>query len=322
MVRAMRAMGVDYAAEYLQRFGFPAQNIVHTESLALGSASFTPLQVARGYAVMTNGGFLIDPYFISKIENDQGGVLFEAKPKIACAECDIPVIYGDTQKSNVLENKDMEDVAISQEQQNSAVPQPQLEQANQALVAQTGAQEYAPHVINTPLSFLIKSALNTNIFGEPGWQGTGWRAGRDLQRRDIGGKTGTTNSSKDAWFSGYGPGVVTSVWIGFDDHRRDLGRTTASGAIKDQISGYEGGAKSAQPAWDAYMKSVLEGVPEQPLTPPPGIVTVNIDRNTGQLANGGNSREEYFIEGTQPTRQAVHEVGTEIIDNGETHELF
>lgn len=322
MVRAMRAMGVDYAAEYLQRFGFPAQNIVRTESLALGSASFTPLQVARGYSVMANGGFLIDPYFISKIENDQGGVLFEAKPKIACAECDIPVIYGNTPKSDVLENKDMEDPAVSQEQPNGVVPQPQLEQANQALVAQTGAQEYAPHVINTPLSFLIKSALNTNIFGEPGWQGTGWRAGRDLQRHDIGGKTGTTNSSKDAWFSGYGPGVVTSVWIGFDDHRRDLGRTTASGAIKDQISGYEGGAKSAQPAWDAYMKSVLEGVPEQPLTPPPGVVTVNIDRSTGQLANGGNSREEYFIEGTQPTTQAVHEVGTEIIDNGETHELF
>gem|GEM_PF-4594263 len=48
MVRAMRAMGVDYAAEYLQRFGFPAQNIVHTESLALGSASFTPMQLVRG----------------------------------------------------------------------------------------------------------------------------------------------------------------------------------------------------------------------------------------------------------------------------------
>ena len=322
MVRAMRAMGVDYAAEYLQRFGFPAQNIVHTESLALGSASFTPLQVARGYSVMANGGFLIDPWFISKIENDQGKVLFEAQPKVACAECDIPVIYGETQKSNVLENSNVEDVAVSQEQQNLTVPMPQLEQANQALVAQTGAQQYAPHVINTPLSFLIKSALNSNIFGEPGWQGTGWRAGRDLKRNDIGGKTGTTNSSKDAWFSGYGPGVVTSVWIGFDDHRRDLGRTTASGAIKDQISGYEGGAKSAQPAWDAFMKSVLDGVPEAPLTPPPGIVTVNIDRSTGQLANGGNSRQEYFIEGTQPTQQAVHEVGTTLIDNGETHELF
>lgn len=322
MVRAMRAMGVDYAAEYLQRFGFPAQNIVHTESLALGSASFTPMQVARGYAVMANGGFLVDPYFITKIENDQGGVIFAANPKVACAECDIPVIYGETQKSNVLENQDVEDVATSQEQKNLAVPMPQLEQANQDLVARTGSQQYAPHVVNTPLAFLIKSALNTNIFGEPGWMGTGWRAGRDLQRHDIGGKTGTTNSSKDAWFSGYGPGAVTSVWIGFDDHRRDLGRTTASGAIKDQISGYEGGAKSAQPAWDAFMKSILDGVPEDPLTPPPGIVTVNIDRSTGQLANGGNSRAEYFIEGTQPTQQAVHEVGTTIIDNGETHELF
>lgn len=322
MVRAMRAMGVDYAAEYLQRFGFPAQNIVHTESLALGSASFTPMQVARGYAVMTNGGYLVDPYFITKILNEQGDTLFQVMPKVACADCDIPVIYGDTPKSNVLENKDVEEVATSQEQQNASVPMPQLEQANKALVAQSPAPQYAPHVINTPLSFLIKSALNTNIFGEPGWQGTGWRAGRDLQRRDIGGKTGTTNSSKDAWFSGYGPGVVTSVWIGFDDHRRDLGRTSASGAIKDQISGYEGGAKSAQPAWDAYMKAALEGVPEEPLTPPPGIVTVNIDRSTGQLANGGNSREEYFIEGTQPTQHAVHEVGTTLIDNGETHELF
>ncbi|SNY71904.1 peptidoglycan glycosyltransferase/peptidoglycan DD-transpeptidase MrcA [Enterobacter sp. CC120223-11] len=322
MVRAMRAMGVDYAAEYLQRFGFPAENIVRTESLALGSASFTPLQVARGYSVMANGGFLIDPFFISKIENDMGGVIFEAKPKIACAECDIPVIYGDTPKSDVLENKDVENVATSQTPQNSSVPMPSLEQANQALVARSGGQEYAPHVISTPLSFLIKSALNTNIFGEPGWQGTGWRAGRDLKRHDIGGKTGTTNSSKDAWFSGYGPGVVTSVWIGFDDHRRDLGRTSASGAIKDQISGYEGGAKSAQPAWDLFMKMALDGVPEQPLTPPPGVVTVNIDRGTGQLANGGNSREEFFIEGTQPTQQAVHEVGTTLMDNGETHELF
>ena len=74
MVRAMRAMGVDYAAEYLQRFGFPAANIVHSESLAFGSASFTPLQVVRGYATMTNGGYLVDPYFITKIcESKSGG---------------------------------------------------------------------------------------------------------------------------------------------------------------------------------------------------------------------------------------------------------
>ncbi|RWR02451.1 penicillin-binding protein 1A [[Pantoea] beijingensis] len=323
MVRAMRAMGVDYAAEYLQRFGFPAQNIVHTESLALGSASFTPMQLVRGYAVMANGGFLVDPYFISKIENEQGETVFEEKPKIACTECHLPVIYGDTQKAVALSEDSIENVAVSQDGRNVAVPQPQLEQVPQGDTQQKGEQQYAPHVINTPLSFLIKSALNSNIFGEPGWMGTGWRAGRDLKRNDIGGKTGTTNSSKDAWFSGYGPGVVTSVWIGFDDHRRDLGRTTASGAIKDQISGYEGGAKSAQPAWDEFMQAALDGVPIQPLTPPEGVVSINIDRATGKLANGGgNTRQEYFIDGTQPTEYSVHDVGTTLMDNGESHELF
>ena len=91
---------------------------------------------------MANGGFLVSPYFISKIENDQGGVIFEERPKIACPQCNIPVIYGDTPKSDVLENKDVEDVATSQDPQNPGVPpQPQLAQANQSLVAQSGAPE-------------------------------------------------------------------------------------------------------------------------------------------------------------------------------------
>ncbi|MDW9426567.1 peptidoglycan glycosyltransferase/peptidoglycan DD-transpeptidase MrcA, partial [Yersinia enterocolitica] len=248
MVRAMRAMGVDYAAEYLQRFGFPAPNIVHSESLALGSASFTPLQLVRGYAVLANGGYLVDPYFITKITDDTGNVLFETKPKIVCEECNLPVIYGDTQRSVVLSDDNTENVATSQTNNASNVPMPELEQVTPAQAKLNSDEQYAPHVISTPLAFLIRDALNSNIFGEPGWMGTGWRAGRDLKRKDIGGKTGTTNNSKDAWFSGYGPDTVTSVWIGFDDHRRDLGRSAASGAISDQISGAEGGAKTAQPA--------------------------------------------------------------------------
>ncbi|WP_410013232.1 peptidoglycan glycosyltransferase/peptidoglycan DD-transpeptidase MrcA [Sodalis sp. C49] len=325
MVRAMRAMGVDYAAEYLLRFGFPAQNIVHTESLALGSASFTPLQMVRGYSVLSNGGYLVDPYLITRIEDEAGHVLFAAKPKVVCDTCNLPVIYGDTNKSAVLSDDSMENVAVSrQPDNNAAVPMPRLETVSPAQQAADGSQLYAPHVISTPLAFLIHDALNSNIFGEPGWMGTGWRAGKDLKRHDIGGKTGTTNDSKDAWFSGYGPQTVTTVWIGFDDHRRNLGRATASGAISDQISGGEGGAKSAQPAWDDFMKVALEGIPEQKVTPPPGIVTVSIDKSSGKLSDGGgNSREEYFIDGTQPRDRVVHEVGTVVTDNGgESHELF
>ncbi|WP_049609187.1 peptidoglycan glycosyltransferase/peptidoglycan DD-transpeptidase MrcA, partial [Yersinia massiliensis] len=302
MVRAMRAMGVDYAAEYLQRFGFPAQNIVHSESLALGSASFTPLQLVRGYAVLANGGYLVDPYFITKITDDVGNVLFEAKPKIVCEDCNLPVIYGDTQRSVVLSDDNVENVVTSQSNAANNVPVPELEQVTPDQARLNSDEQYAPHVISTPLAFLMRDALNSNIFGEPGWMGTGWRAGRDLKRKDIGGKTGTTNNSKDAWFSGYGPDTVTSVWIGFDDHRRDLGRSSASGAIPDQISGAEGGAKTAQPAWDDFMKAALAGLPEKTVSPPPGIVSVVIDKQTGKLSSGGpGSRPEFFIEGTQPT---------------------
>ncbi|TKI05012.1 peptidoglycan glycosyltransferase/peptidoglycan DD-transpeptidase MrcA [Martelella alba] len=311
MVRAMRAMGLDYAAEYLQRFGFPPENIIHSESLALGAASFTPLQIVRGYAVFANGGYLIDPYLITKIDDASGKTVFEAKPKVVCDSCNLPVIYGDTAKSAVLSDDNMENVAVSHQPDNNAtVPMPRLETVSPAQVAASGEQSYAPHVISTPLAFLIHDALNSNIFGEPGWQGTGWRAARDLKRHDIGGKTGTTNSSKDAWFSGYGPDIVATVWIGFDDHRRDLGRG-------------EGGAQSAQPAWDDFMKIALAGIPEQTVTPPPGIVTVTIDKTSGKLSDGGgNSRQEYFIDGTQPKEKAVHEVGTTLMDNGQEHELF
>lgn len=336
MVRAMRAMGVDYAAQYLERFGFPAHNIVRTESLALGSASFTPLQVARGYAVIANGGYLVEPWFISKIEDVDGKAVYEAKPKTACHNCDLPVIYGDTPKVTPLTTDNIENL-VQNQSPGQDVPQPELETitasetqpdadaASQPAAAQPDPRvSYAPHVISTPLTFLMKSALNTNIFGEPGWNGTGWRAARDLKRHDIGGKTGTTNSSKDAWFSGYGPGVVTTVWIGFDDHRRSLGKTTPSGVLKDQITGYEGGAKSAQPAWDAYMQKALADIPEQPLTPPPGIVSVVINKSTGKLSRGGpGSRSEYFIAGTEPKEYYVRDTGTTVTDDsGKNYELF
>ncbi|OZS72529.1 carboxypeptidase/penicillin-binding protein 1A [Providencia rettgeri] len=310
MVRAMRAMGVDYAADYLTRFGFPAENINRTEALALGAPSFTPMQMVRGYAVMSNGGYLIDPYYISKIENHNNEVIFEANPKIACPDCtNIPVIYGDTERtivSNGIDDESTEEVTQSGD--NTVIKEPTMELTTAANLDGNSGDQYAPHVINTPLAFLIRDAMMTNIYGEPGWSGTGWRAARDLGgRRDIGGKTGTTNSSKDAWFSGYGPDVVASAWIGFDDNRRTLGRG-------------EAGAKSAQPMWNDFMKSILAGVPVKTMKPPKGVISVSIDSRTGKL---GSSRREYFIEGTEPKEHAVQEVGTTIsTEGGASQELF
>jgi len=310
MVRAMRAMGVDYAADYLMRFGFPRENINRTEALALGAPSFTPMQMVRGYAVMVNGGYLVDPYYILKIENHNDEVIFEANPKLACPDCtNIPVIYGDTERTIEMKGIDDESTEEVTQSGHSVMNQePTMEVATSGDENVSSEPQYAPHVIGTPLAFLIRDAMMTNIYGEPGWSGTGWRAARDLGgRRDIGGKTGTTNSSKDAWFSGYGPDVVASAWIGFDDNKRTLGRG-------------EAGAKSAQPMWDDFMKSILAGVPVKTMKPPKGVISVSIDSRTGKL---GSSRREYFIEGTEPKEYSVQEVGTTIsTEGGSSQELF
>ena len=317
-IRALQTAGVDFTAEFLQRFGFKRDQYFASEALALGAASFTPLEMARAYAVFDNGGFLIDPYLIEKIQDNTGKDLFIANPKIACITCnDIPVIYGET-KDKIDGFKDVAEVANPNnlksakgnsntdtdegegDQQPENVPDlPELQTSalNDGSVdlmadAKDGAakQEYAPRVISGELAFLIRSALNTAIYGEQGlsWKGTSWRIAQSIKRSDIGGKTGTTNSAKVAWYAGFGANLVTTTYVGFDDNKRVLGRG-------------EAGAKTAMPAWVAYMKAALSDVPERQLDLPPNIVEKTIDSNSGLLSEGGG-RKEYFIVGTEPKR--------------------
>ncbi|MDP3332997.1 MAG: penicillin-binding transpeptidase domain-containing protein, partial [Methylococcaceae bacterium] len=70
-----------------QRFGFNEQQLPKTLSLALGSGDATPLQMARVYATFANGGFLVSPYYIERIESNDGEVVYQAKPKLACPKC-------------------------------------------------------------------------------------------------------------------------------------------------------------------------------------------------------------------------------------------
>ena len=315
-IRALQTAGVDFTAEFLQRFGFKRDQYFASEALALGAASFTPLEMARAYAVFDNGGFLIDPYLIEKIQDNTGKDLFIANPKIACITCnDIPVIYGET-KDKIDGFKDVAEVANPDnlksaqgnnntdteegDQQPENVPDlPELQTSalNDGSVdlmadAKDGVakQEYAPRVISGELAFLIRSALNTAIYGEQGlgWKGTSWRIAQSIKRSDIGGKTGTTNSAKVAWYAGFGANLVTTTYVGFDDNKRVLGRG-------------EAGAKTAMPAWVAYMKAALSDVPERQLALPPNIMEKTIDSNSGLLSEGGG-RKEYFIVGTEPKR--------------------
>ena len=104
--------------------------------------------------------------------------------------------------------------------------------------------------------------------------GTG-RGALSLGRKDLAGKTGTTNDQRDAWFSGYNNDLVTTAWVGFDNPQ--------------PLGDHETGARAALPMWVEYMAHALQGVPEKPLEQPPGLVTVRIDPTTGLPAGAGSS---------------------------------
>ncbi|OOF44294.1 penicillin-binding protein [Rodentibacter trehalosifermentans] len=320
-IRALQTAGIDFTVDFLQRFGFNREQYFASEALALGAASFTPLEMARAYAVFDNGGFLIDPYIIEKIQDNNGKDLFIANPKIACITChDIPVIYGETKNKidgfqNIAKPDDLKaakgniNTDTEEDVQPDNVPDlPEL-QAQSGMLNDdavnlmanakdgTSKVEYAPRVISGELAFLIRSALNTAIYGEQGlsWKGTSWRMANEIkQRNDIGGKTGTTNSSKVAWYAGFGANLVTTTYVGFDDNKRVLGRG-------------ESGGKTAMPAWIAYMKVALSDIPERNLELPPNIMEKTIDSNSGLLSEYGG-RKEYFIVGTEPKRTYAAEM--------------
>ncbi|WEM42486.1 PBP1A family penicillin-binding protein [Photobacterium sp. DA100] len=313
-VRVLQNVGLDETIDFLTRFGFKKQDLPRAEPLALGAGSLTPLEVAQGFAVFANGGYYVEPYFIDRVEDPNGNVVYQASPTVVCSEeCQQQQGMAAVQPTS---NPILDDIALSEEELGDEPQQP--------------GPHYAQQVISEQNAFLIREMLESNIWGGgdwrhgTGWNGTGWR-GQVLKRRDIGGKTGTTNDSKDAWYSGFAPGLVATAWVGFDDHSRNLGRTAwNNNDDKNQISGAEAGAKTAQPAWIEFMKNALENVPVQRKQLPEHIIQVRIDRDSGKLSNQNDytSMFEYFEEGTEPTESVSDSVSEGIFESDSSDELF
>ncbi len=86
-IRILQDIGIRYAINYSEKFNIKTSHLPNDLSLALGSASFSPLEIATGYATFANGGFKVDPYFISQISDGRDNVLYQASPKLACTDC-------------------------------------------------------------------------------------------------------------------------------------------------------------------------------------------------------------------------------------------
>ncbi|MCB1690926.1 MAG: penicillin-binding protein 1A [Halioglobus sp.] len=200
-IRLLQRLGVKRLIKYVNHLGFDTSGYVPELSLALGTQSITPLELAKGYAVLANGGFRVEPYLIQRIEDTNGVTVFEARPPTVCRDCDGPVA-----PQQAEEEMSMEEILAVDTVEEVQLPP-------------------APRVMDARVNFIIDSILKDVIT-----RGTGRRA-LVLERSDIGGKTGTTNGPMDVWFSGYNRDVVTTAWVGFDNYtplgRREFGGTAA-----------------------------------------------------------------------------------------------
>jgi penicillin-binding protein 1A len=95
-IRILQQIGVDAAIRHAAKFGFDPEKLPRNLTLALGTQVATPLQMATGYAVFANGGFKVKPFWISRIEDKSGKVVFEDKPVTVCATCELPDGAGST----------------------------------------------------------------------------------------------------------------------------------------------------------------------------------------------------------------------------------
>ena len=300
-VRLVDAIGVDFVYHYVQNFGFSAQSIPQNLSMALGTASVPPMTMARAYTVFANGGFLVEPYFIDRVVDRDGMTIARAHPMRACQGC-AERIQQDQAVSSVVDGFDLGPVATAalaasaesdSADASSAASSPASTIASvpvqpQPVPAPAVAAPADPDFVGPPSTFPAHRAIDertafllVSMMKDVIKHGTGTPA-LVLKREDIGGKTGTTNDMRDAWFSGFGGHLVTSVWVGMDDFS-----TLGHG---------EFGARAALPIWIDYMRVALTDVPQRTFDPPAGIVTATIDRGSGRLLSPGTpgGMEEYF----------------------------
>jgi penicillin-binding protein 1A len=255
-IRVLKTIGIPAATSYISRFGFDPKTMPQNLTLALGTLEVTPLELASGYAVFANGGYKVAPYFIDRIEDASGKVVWRATPRMACPQCD----------SGEVQPQDGGAMRVSEPAQSPpAAAQPDSSHGEPAPLP---PGEVAPRIISAQNAYVMDDMMADVIK-----RGTGRRA-LSLNRADIAGKTGTTNEARDTWFNGFTRNLVATVWVGFDQER-PLGEA-------------EEGARTALPIWISFMHDALQGVPEQHRAMPDGVVTLRISPDTGTLVSAEN----------------------------------
>ncbi|PHS45416.1 MAG: peptidase [Marinobacter sp.] len=246
-IRLLRDLGIQNTLDYLAQLEIPVENMPDDLSLSLGSGQLTPMELARGMAVIANGGYDVEPYLIETITDFSGETIYQAPKTVLCdKDCD-----DDTAQEPSGEQEGSPNTGANVSETSEDSPEVRV----------------MPRLADERSVFILHSMMQDVIR-----RGTGRRA-LALGRDDIAGKTGTTNEQKDTWFAGFNHEVATTTWVGFDQPA-PLGRR-------------EFGASTALPIWLDYMEVALKGAPSSFMPRPNGIVNIRINPETGQRARPG-----------------------------------
>ncbi|MDH5260724.1 MAG: PBP1A family penicillin-binding protein [Gammaproteobacteria bacterium] len=277
--------GIGNAIRHLAKFGFSDATLIRNGSLALGGGQASPLDMAQAYAILANGGHAIKPYVIDSIFGPAGEPLFRAYPAVVCDEC-VPETTGAEASVAQVDDPLTGDALIEQMMDVIDTYRPTATDAPELFEN----VNVAPQAISPQNAFLIQDMMRDVVF-----RGTGRKA-LVLGRRDLSGKTGTSNDRRDAWFGGFNADLAAVVWVGYDDDR--------------PLGPGEEGSRTALPVWIDFARIALKGVPDHKMPMPEGIVSVKIDKQTGCPARAGqlDVMFEVFLEDNVPDCERMQDV--------------
>jgi penicillin-binding protein 1A len=303
-IRILQQIGTRPVIDYVTRFGFDRNTLPRNLTLALGTMQATPLEVATGYAVFANGGYRVQPYFIERIEDPAGKIVFQAEPKLACRACEqaasYPVLNSEVVATEAapaegVAGADAAPAAAATPVQMPRVfgddaPEPLPPREPAGRIGYLPASRIAPRVLSAQNAWLMNSMMH-----DVAMRGTARRT-TALGRDDLAGKTGT-NGERDLWFNGFNGRIVASVWVGYDDER-SLGES-------------EQGGTAAVPIWMYYMREALRGVPSSTMPRPGGLIDMKVNALTGTLASPDDPEGVYetFMLENQPRMPEPGEPG-------------
>ena len=251
-VRLLQALTIPTAARYVSRFGMRLADLPKDLSLSLGSHAMTPLAVARAYAVFANGGYLVTPYIVERVQSLDDTTLVYRADALGAPGASVLAGHDAASKTRSL---------LPLTEEGSGGLSASLRAVTDAAAKDNGPA-LAKQVIDPRDAYIMDSILQDVIR-----RGTGVRA-KALERADLAGKTGTTNGPTDLWFAGYHPSLVAVSWVGFDNNRSAGGRET--------------GASAALPIWIDFMREALADVPHAKRSLPDGLVTVRLGQPAGR----------------------------------------